>query len=310
MISELAIKDFVDAWNDTAGDTFAERLERNSLIALAHGNPQLTAVMAELKGGARQHLDMRLTGKQVDDHWAPAELIGKIFKDVAEAVKELSKGISGKRRGGSSLAITAPAAGSLKLSFATEPSARPLTLEEKTIGTADDQALVQLSQLFGAAAHSSDSLASVAAGLHNNAAIPVRRVTELLVKQGWCVDFTAYGPLQSKERFQLTTSSSQTLLETLHVEKRVVTPFNVEGLLDGWKWSEGSMYVIPRTGRRFSAAVPVPLQHQVARLTGEKGVEIEARFNRVETTNVNQNRAKRTSYELVHIVEAHVDNRN
>lgn len=303
MITQLAIDDFVAAWNESEGSSFSQKAERQSLVAIARREPDLRPVLAELKGGARQHLDMRLTGKHVDEHWAPADMIGDFFKNVAEAVKELAKGISGKPKWSSNLVTAAPAPGSLKLSFATDSSARQLTLDEQNLGTADDQALVKLGQLFAAAAADSDSLPAAAASMHNDAAISVRRVTEMLLHQEWSVDFNIYGPFHTSAPFKLDAHSSQALLSTLQVERKTTSPVTIRGVLDGWKWSEGSLYLVPNAGKKFSAAVPVSLQHEVAHLAANKGIQIEARFNRIVVNNLNQKRAKRTLYELVSINE-------
>lgn len=303
MISQLGQEEFIAAWHASSGETFSQKMARKSLMSLARREPELEPLLAELDGGSRQQLDMRLTGKQADDHWAPADLIGDIFKDLAEAVKELAKGIAGKERWKSRLMTSAPAPGSLNLSFATEAAPRQLTLDSSNLGSPDDQALVQLGQLFAAAAAGSETLPGAARHIRNNAAIPVRRVAGLLVDQGWKADFKVYGPLHSTARFTLDTAASQELIALLKVEEEIVTPVTVQGIVDGWRWSEGSLYLIPDHGPKFSAAVPVGLQHEVARLAAHKELRIEAQFNKVEVNNIHQRRAKRTSYELVSISE-------
>lgn len=303
MIAQDSIDDFVSAWKESDGDSFSQRMARKSLIALARREPELEPVLAQLEGGNQQHLDIRLQGRKVDDHWAPAEILGGMFQDLADAIKELAKGIAGKDRWSSRLMAFAPVGGSVKLSFATDSASRQLTLDEQNLGTPDDQALVQLGQLFAAAASESASLAGAAQSMRNNAAIPIRRVTQVLVDQEWCAEFRMYGPLHSPVQFSLRPELSKELLEVLKVDQVQIQPVTIRGILDGWKWSDGSLYLIPDHGPRFTAAVPVGLQHDVARLASVKDISIEAQFNRVEVSNIHQRRAKRTSYELLSINE-------
>lgn len=296
---------FRASWDSAQGNDFASLMSRRSLEALASQREDLNEVLTELKKPLQESLDLHLKGSGVQDHSTSTFSLGIFMAQIAEAVKQIAKGVSGHKKWSYNLLSVAPAPGSVRLYFEVPPvKDHQATLTNVQPPTYDAQALRTMANLLVQAEGGEETLAAAAQSLPVPARKAMKQVAQTVMDSHWKFD----GKLEVRGRptvaLELSEAGAQRLFHAANETDLESTPVLFSGECDGWTWSTGIMRFLPVGHRPFSASVPSALQPQVAALVGRPGTKVEASFLMTRLTATGTRRSVRSSYQLQTIREA------
>lgn len=301
-MNELAVEDFKDAWLDAQGDSFAHKMARQSLQSLADDVPVLGIALDELLAPEQEQLEVHIDEGSVREHTAPASALADFLHHMSEAVKEITKGLTGRKRLVESLLVTAPAPGSVMLKFKTpESRTAQKTIAGTDVSTPDAQALRYLTQLMASSETNEESLYAATLSLDRKARIAMRHLAETVSEQNWVLQGELRARNRQNVRLTLSQFGAHRLIDAVNERSVETTTVVILGSMDGWSWSTGSLRFHPIGDRAFSAHVPGHLQAHVADLVAKHVEDVRLTFSRTVEVPSGLEAPMRTTYTVTAI---------
>lgn len=294
---------FERAWTHKSGSDRFDHYQRQSLMALASQNPELTEIMARLSGAGRTQLDLHVEDPRSSEHEAIALTLGQFVTRLAKSVKEITKSNLGRDRWRDDLRVLAPAPGSVRVIF-LEPPNRPTVgglAYPGHVPTPEAQAMRQLVALLNLAERDETPLEAAVYRMRGGARRAVRLMSETVSGSSWHLS----GSLQvaGKEPVQIALSAAGAvrLAKAARETERESVEATMFGTVDGWTWSTSAMRFLPEGGgRAFDVAVPQESEDAVAHHNAER-VRVQVRLSGVKVYPTGDTGTARTSFWLERI---------
>lgn len=303
--SESRVALFRQAWRETLGDTFADRMARQSLEASAAQDPDLVRELRSLQMRDRTELDLHLDGVRVHEHETDAASFADFVKGIADAVKEISKAARGRERLAANLRIVAPVPGSFRVVLRTLPSPTEHGHEVLTEAeNADAQSLRQVAHILARAETDNDDavVGGFVQALPPRARPAIARAAKAITREAWKIEGELRHTSDDPVPLHLTSHGAAVIARIIaerHVDTERVT---LTGYVDGQRRSVGAMWFVPRNAQPIEAAiVDDELFDAVARLSTAP-TTVQAVFTRRRTVAEAGAIRERSRYTLEQIV--------
>jgi hypothetical protein len=296
------------AWAEAEGDSFADQLTRQSLEASAMQVPELVNVVFELKHRHQAELDLHLDGETVTGHATDAQKFAIFVKGIADAVKEITKSVSGRKSMTSTLLVSAPAPGSVRVVFrAAPPEELDGHIALARSETEDSNSLRVVATVLARAdddGPSGDVIDGLLAELPGRARGALTRIANAVSDAEWTVSGTLRRPKHAPAKLELTPAGARRLRTALAVRDIETAVTTLDGYVDGQRRSIDTMWFSPTAGTPFEASVlSKDLLQQVAAL-GAANDKVRATFTVVTKSPPGTSGAARRSYALTAIEAA------
>ncbi len=285
-VAEVAAHRLRLALEATADDSPLSIAARHDIIRRARLDPTMSRVLDDYLLDAEVLLDLHLDGAGVLDHSTRARDLGLLMTRASEAVKEIAKNVSGKKRYNLSLLTTAASEGSVRVVFKSPPLKKGESPGLAGTGLTDQLDALALKQFaaFLAQAESEDGpIEASVQELRGPARRAMRLVARTVIDSHWTIDGSVVARGLGRDRFSLTAQGAARLALAASQENSETRTQVVAGSTDGWTWSDSTMRFVPDSGRPFNAAVPQALESAVALANADRDNRVLASF-RVTTT--------------------------
>lgn len=299
MTADLS-SDFIALWHETSGDSFFDRMRRQSLEAMAVQDPDLASTLALLKRSGQAEVDLHLDGENVHGHAANAAAVGLFVKAIDKLVKEVVKS-SSKVRVPRDLLLFSPEPGSLRLKF-TAPPAVVEAESEIAIGalpeeTLESQGLEQAAQLLALAEDSSAEMDTIIEPLPLSVRAALKQTVKVIAGERWEISGNVSGR-NGQQQLSFRYEGAQRMLTELERKQEKRESVVLSGEIDGQRMSTGKMWFAPDHGKPFGARVPeVSLLLELRKLAAE-GNRIVATFERLDTIPIGTSTTVSSEYLL------------
>lgn len=288
------------AWNAADPNTPAGRLARSTIMTNAATDQQARRILNDITGH-QDRLEIRLTGAGIHDHSASADRLGKFMKAMSAVLKDMAKARAGIDRIRDGILVTAPAAGSLVVTFDVEPTPRKGALHETDSEAIENAAMRQLTSIFlQADDQDSDVLDATIHGLQGKSRRSLKSVAKVIAEAGWDVEGDLIQRNGERVRITLTHRASYRILDAVNESGQEVEMVQAAGQLDSWVWSRQTMRLILASGKAIEASVPNDLSSLVAQYNALHA-NVDANLRRIATFPTGDTGSARYSYTLVEI---------
>lgn len=255
-------------------DDWVAHMARASLLEHAGRDERNHHILAEHNRQGRAELDLHVEGMRIANHEGPAQAVGDLLKRTSTAVNELAKQIVGKRRRKESLRVVALAPGSLRVLLRapelTQPAHKTDSLPGSESESAEESALRQLASIILQASEGHTAVAASLAALHGKPRMAVRQVAQVVLKNGWSLEGELRLRNQDPLPVRLTTEDAGRIIDAALETDEDFDTQRLEGKVDGWIWSLGTMYFAQESGPRLPAVVAPELQTKIAELNARQ----------------------------------------
>lgn len=306
-MANRVVEEFREAWLSLEDEDFASRLARESLEASAAGIPELEAALFELKRAYQAELDLHLSGESVTGHSTQARKFADLVRGIADAVKEIQKSEMGRQRLSSTLLVSSPLPGSVRLVLsAAPPLAMQTDIDAAQTETAESAALIAVTTLLERAEEDSgvpDStvLDGMTAVLPAKARTAMLRVAESVSSAGWRIEGDLRRAGRSTAHVRIGVAGARRLESALRERIEEIFILERNGVIDGQRRSLGAMWFIPDGEAPLEAAVlDTKLFDEVA-AHAANDVRVHVRLRATVVHPPSTSAATRRSYSLLAI---------
>lgn len=289
------------AWNAADPNTPAGRTARATIMTNAADDPEAQRILNDITGH-QDRMEIRLKGAGIHDHSTSADRLGKFMKSMSAVLKDMAKAIAGVDRIRDGILVTAPAPGSLIVTFDVESTPRLKGAMPDTGSEAiENAAMRQLTSIFlQAEDQDSDVLDATIHGLRGKPRRSLKSVVKVIAEAGWEVEGDLIQRNGERARIALTHRASYRILDAVKESGQEVQTIRTAGQLDSWIWSRQTMRLILANGKAIEVSVPNDLASLVAHYNAQRA-NVDANLHRIATFPTGDTGSARYSYTLISI---------
>ncbi|MFF2621312.1 hypothetical protein [Oerskovia jenensis] len=286
-----------DAWNSSTGDAFVDSLLRQSLSAQASTAPEQLSTLRALQLAGRSQLDLHLEGRSESNHEAKASALGEFLTRAAAALRAVSKSVAGIDRIWGDVNVLAPAPGSVRIVLVEQGD---LHLPEGARQSQDAWAegMERVASTFELADEGRDELDASLLDLDLKSRNALRLLGQTVSESAWGIAGSLVSRDGAQRSIKLSSSGARRLVEAASAVPTRTASLETPGVVDGWRWSNSTVRLVPDRGAAIDAFVPKRLQHVVADANAHRGLRVDALFSVIESVSKSRSAETKTSYTL------------
>lgn len=290
------------AWNAADPNTPAGRTARATIMTNAADDPEAQRILNDITGH-QDRLEIRLNGAGVHEHSTSADKLGKFMKSMSAVLKDMAKATAGVDRIRDGILVTAPAPGSLIVTFDVQPTPQLEGAMPNTDADAiENAAMRQLASIFlQAEDQESDVLDATIHELRGKPRRSLKTVVKVIAEAGWEVEGDLIQRSGERAQIKLTHRASYRILDAVQESGQEVETIRTSGELDSWSWSRQTMRLILANGKAIEVSVPNEHASLVARYNAQRA-NVDVNLQRIATFPTGDTGSARYSYTLISIV--------
>lgn len=279
--------------------------------ALVAGNTDRERIWQEETAPLQVELDLHLEGASVKDHATRVDKLALFVSGINDASKAIVREKLGLKTLHRNLLIAGLQPGSVRVTLrADEPpvhtAQNAMDNTEQFASSPDSEALRTIARLITNASEAEPAIASDVEGLPAAARKALGKSVRAFRSAGWDIGGTIRQRGHGIDDIRLTQSGASVLSEALRNYSYVDTAAWVEGRIDGFRRSLGSLYFIPTaTGRPVSVVVEdSKTLGKATRLAANEGALVSAFIRTVQADAGREDDRTMTSRTLLDIAPA------